>query len=246
MHTDVKNFTSNNLRPKKKARLLKGKARFNHEIPSGPAEMHSVQPFGPSIVRNMTNPNDISRYEDEIFSAFIVSQLRHIPHHKKLLLKMQISNLIYNEMLASLSAWEHPSTNNMLPQPSVPHTTAATSGVQAQDTADFPNEIHSPQETHSEEPLQTTAVIPNSTELQQATVTLPKTAQPLQAVTLPISDTSNYTPQLSQVTVTLPQTVRPIHATVSPEPPHRISVNPTWSRLQLQQQRQRECSAGNP
>lgn len=104
---------TNNLRPTKKVKLIKGKARLNHEMTNRPAEVHVLQSVGATLGRKN---HDVSRHEDEIFGAFVISQLRQIPQHRKILLKMQISNMLYNEVLSTL-----PSSEGNVAQPLVPN-----------------------------------------------------------------------------------------------------------------------------
>lgn len=90
---------SNSFKSKKKIKLPKTKNKLNQEAVA--AEIQVLQSIGAAIGKT-TNTNDRSQDEDEIFGALITSQLRQIPQEKKILIKMQITNMLYQEMLSSL------------------------------------------------------------------------------------------------------------------------------------------------
>jgi len=150
----------NNFRPAKKVKLIKSKARLNHEITNKAAEVHVLQSVGATLGRKN---HDISRHEDEIFGAFVISQLRQIPQHRKILLKMQISNMLYNEVLSTL-----PSSEVNISQPIV--VTPSTTPLNTLSTQSLNLESHNISLAGS----------------SVATVTLPPSAQAVQA-TIPLT-----------------------------------------------------------
>lgn len=237
VHEESTSEGNNNFRPKKKIKLIKNKARLNHEISNTPAEVHVLQSIGAKLGRK-SHTYDVSRHEDEIFGAFVISQLRQIPQSRKIVLKMQISNMLYNEVLATLPASDATF--------SLPLETPSTSGAY-RSTHGIGLETHT---ITLPETSVTTVTLPPSAQPVQATITQPSVTQTLESntivpqttqssMTIPLEiQPSQATESTTQATVTLPNTVQPVQATI-----HRDSkqdIHPTWSRLHLQQQRHQE------
>ena len=66
------------------------------------AEMALIQSLGASIVKDYRS-QEKEKDEDETFGNLITSQLKQLPPNKKILVKMQISNLMYEQMMNLIS-----------------------------------------------------------------------------------------------------------------------------------------------
>jgi len=66
-----------------------------------------LQSIGASLGQKQTSSLN-SKDEDELFGALIASQMRQIAPEREALAKMQISNILYQEMLASFSTMPVP------------------------------------------------------------------------------------------------------------------------------------------
>ena len=97
-------LSSNNFRPHKKSKLhSKAKARMNQDVLT--AEVEVLQSIGAAlgqIGRKQTTSSSL-KDEDELFGALIASQLHQIAPERKVRVKMQVYNILYQEVLASFS-----------------------------------------------------------------------------------------------------------------------------------------------
>ena len=66
------------------------------------AELALIQSLGASIVKDYRS-QEKEKDEDETFGNLITSQLKQLPPNKKILVKMQISNLMYEQMMNLIS-----------------------------------------------------------------------------------------------------------------------------------------------
>ena len=88
----------------KKSKLhSKAKARMNQDVST--AEVEVLQSIGAAlgqIGRKQTTSSSL-KDEDELFGALIASQLQQIAPERKARVKMQVYNILYQEVLASFS-----------------------------------------------------------------------------------------------------------------------------------------------
>lgn len=97
-------LSSTNFRPHKKSKLhSKAKARMNQDVST--AEVEVLQSIGAAlgqIGKKQTTSSSL-KDEDELFGALIASQLHQIAPERKVRVKMQVYNILYQEVLASFS-----------------------------------------------------------------------------------------------------------------------------------------------
>ena len=66
--------------------------------------MQVLQSIGNALIEKGQTPNLNSKDEDELFGALIASQMRQIAPERNVFAKMQISNIVYQEMLAPFNS----------------------------------------------------------------------------------------------------------------------------------------------
>ena len=72
------------------------------------AEVQVLQSLGDALgQKQMQVPNASTKDEDELFGELIASQMRQLLPERKAMVKMQVSNILYQEMLAK---FQSPST----------------------------------------------------------------------------------------------------------------------------------------
>ena len=105
--SDADSKSSNNFGPTIKAKLQvkKDKRKSNDDVTT--TEVEVLQSIGASLGQKQTSSLN-SKDEDELFGALIASQMRQIAPEREALAKMQISNILYQEMLASFSTMPVP------------------------------------------------------------------------------------------------------------------------------------------
>ena len=98
-------LSCNNFRPHKKSKLhSKAKARINQDVST--AEVEVLQSIGAALGQigsKQTTCSSSLKDEDELFGALIASQLQQIAPERKVRVKMQVYNILYQEVLASFS-----------------------------------------------------------------------------------------------------------------------------------------------
>jgi hypothetical protein len=109
--SDVDMQPSNNFRQGKKAKLQSKKARGKNNVDVTNAEIQVLNSIGEALKPQTSSIN--VKDEDELFGALVSSQIRQIAPERRVFVKMQISNLIYQEILSTLSAV----SSNMASQP---------------------------------------------------------------------------------------------------------------------------------
>ena len=102
--SDADSHSATNFRPTKKPKLqLKRKSvEKSQDVPS--AEVQVLQSIGNALIEKRQTPNLNSKDEDELFGALIASEMRQIAPERKVFAKMQISNIVYQEMLAPFNS----------------------------------------------------------------------------------------------------------------------------------------------
>ena len=108
--SDADGFSaSNNFRSIKKVKLPSKKktmAKVHDDVTM--AEVHVLQSLGDALGhKQMQVPNANTKDEDELFGELIASQMRQLLPEGKVMVKMQVSNILYQEMLAK---FQSPST----------------------------------------------------------------------------------------------------------------------------------------
>ena len=79
------------------------------------AEVQVLQSLGDALgQKQMQVPNASTKDEDELFGELIASQMRQLLPERKVMVKMQVSNILYQEMLAK---FQSPSTPAPAPAP---------------------------------------------------------------------------------------------------------------------------------
>ena len=100
--SDIDMQSSTNFRQGKKAKRESKKVRGTSNIDVTNAEIQVLNSIGEALKPQSSSTN--AKDEDELFGALVSSQIRQIPPERRLVVKMQISNMIYQEILGSLSA----------------------------------------------------------------------------------------------------------------------------------------------
>lgn len=99
--SDADNHPASNFQPTKKPKLqMKRKSAGKNQDVSN-AEVQVLQSIGNALGQKQT-PD--FKDEDELFGALIASQMRQIAPERKVVAKMQISNIVYQEMLAPFNS----------------------------------------------------------------------------------------------------------------------------------------------
>ena len=79
------------------------------------AEVQVLQSLGDALgQKQMQVPNASTKDEDELFGELIASQMRQLLPERKAMVKMQVSNILYQEMLTK---FQSPSTPAPAPAP---------------------------------------------------------------------------------------------------------------------------------
>lgn len=108
--------TANNFRPAKKALLHstpKAKRKINPDVSN--AEVEVLQSIGAALGQRKSS--ETSRDEEDIFGAQVASLLRQLPPEKKVMVQMQVSNILYQEVLSSLPTASGPTSGTANPFP---------------------------------------------------------------------------------------------------------------------------------
>ena len=105
--SDVDSQSSSNFWPtgKDKLQVKKNKRKSNDDDTT--TEVEVLQSIGASLGQKQTSSLN-SKDEDELFGALISSQMPQIAPDRRVLAKMQISNILYQVMLASFSTMPVP------------------------------------------------------------------------------------------------------------------------------------------
>lgn len=95
--SDADNHAASNFRPTRtpKLQMKRKSAGRNQDVAN--AEVQVLQSIGEKLGQKKT---PYFKDEDELFGAWIASQMRQIAPERKVVAKMQISNIVYQEMLA--------------------------------------------------------------------------------------------------------------------------------------------------
>ena len=99
--SDADNHPASNFRPttKSKLQMKRKSAGKNQDVAN--AEVQVLQSIGNALGQKQT-PD--FKDEDELFGALIASQMRQIAPERKVVAKMQTSNIVYQEMLAPFNS----------------------------------------------------------------------------------------------------------------------------------------------
>ena len=100
--------SSNNLGFKRLKSKIKRKSTKDNEFEA--AALAILKSRGSSLGQKQA-PSPTVRDEDDLFAALIASQLGKIAPDRKVMVEMQILNIIYQEMLASITPASHAASN---------------------------------------------------------------------------------------------------------------------------------------
>ena len=122
------NFGSKSLKSKIKRKSTK-------DIECEAAELAILKSRGSSLGQKQA-PSPTVRDEDDLFAALIASQLGKIAPDRKVMVEMQILNIIYQEMLASITPASHAASNPAFIQQ---QSSLENNGRPARKSFHFPN-----------------------------------------------------------------------------------------------------------